>query len=146
VLLNKAWSARRDAHIRFLKLQVEMLQSRLPGNRVIPDLIERRRLMKIGAEVDHAVEHTLGVVSIKTYRRWLREEHAGRQPGRVGRPRLTKSLRELILRLARENVGWGVRRIVGVFVTISHRIIYTGLPAAGEFSHTARRQSRFSLS
>ena len=34
------WSARRDAQIRFLKLQVEILQSRLPGNRVIPDPVK----------------------------------------------------------------------------------------------------------
>jgi len=113
VLLHEAWSARRDAHIRFLKLQVEMLKERLPGNRVILDPVERRRLMKIGAEVDHDVEDTLGIVSIKTYRRWQREERAGRQPGKVGRPRLTRSLRELIIRLAKENAGWGVRRIVG---------------------------------
>ena len=56
-----------------------MFQSRLPGNRVIPDSVERRRLMKIGAEMNHAVEHTLGIVSIKTYRLWLREERGGRQ-------------------------------------------------------------------
>ncbi len=112
-MLSEAWSARRDAHIRLLKLQVEILQSRLPGNRVIPDPVERHRLMKIGAEMGHAVEHTLGIVNIKTYRRWLREELGGRQTRNVGRPRLTKSLRELILRLARENAGWGVRRIVG---------------------------------
>jgi hypothetical protein len=43
----------------------------LPGNRVIPDPLERRRLMKIGAQMSHAVEHTLDIVSIKTYRRWL---------------------------------------------------------------------------
>ncbi len=51
VVLSEAWSARRDAHIRFLKLQVEILQSRLPGNRVIPDPVKRRRLLKIGAEI-----------------------------------------------------------------------------------------------
>ena len=33
--------------------------------------------------------------------------------GGAGRPRLTKSLCELILLMARENIGWGVRRIVG---------------------------------
>ncbi len=37
VLSREAWSARRDTHIRFLKLQVEILKSRLPGNRIIPD-------------------------------------------------------------------------------------------------------------
>ena len=113
VLSREAWSSRRGAHIRFLKLQVEILQTRLPGNRIIPDPLERRRLLKIGAEIDHAVEHTLDVVSIKTYRRWLREEWDGYQVGKAGRPRLTRSLRELILKLARENLGWGARRILG---------------------------------
>ena len=55
VLLQDAWSTRRDAHIRVLKLQVQMLQSRLPRNRVILDPVERRRLMKIRAEVGHVV-------------------------------------------------------------------------------------------
>ena len=114
VLLKERWSTRRDAHVRFLKLQVEILRSRLPGNRVIPDPVERQRLLKAGAEVDHAVQDTLGIVSIKTYRRWLREQRGGRTPGKVGRPRvIPKSLRELTVRLARENAGWGVRRIVG---------------------------------
>ena len=31
VLLQEAWSTRRDAHLRLLKLQVEMLRSRVPG-------------------------------------------------------------------------------------------------------------------
>jgi len=97
-----------------LKLQVEILRSRLPGNRVIPDPVERRRLLKAGAEVNHAIQDTLGIVSIKTYRRWLREQRGGRKPGKVGRPRvIPESLRELIVRLAGENAGWGVRRIVG---------------------------------
>jgi putative transposase len=113
VMLQEMWSTRRDAHIRFLKLQVELLKERLPGNRVVLDPDDRRRLMKVGAELDHKVEHTLDIVSIKTYRRWQREDRVGREPGKVGRPRLTQSVRELILRLARENIGWGVRRIVG---------------------------------
>ena len=113
VLLQEAWSARRDAQTRFLKLQVEILQSRLRGNRIIPDPLERRRLLKIGAELGHSVEHTLDILSIKTYRRWLREERIGRRARKVGRPRLTRSLRELIVKLAKENLGWGARRILG---------------------------------
>jgi putative transposase len=127
VMLQEAWSARRDAHIRFLKLQVEMLQKRLSGNRVILDPVERRRLMKAGAEVGHAVEDTLGIVSIKTYRRWQREDQNGRQPGKVGRPRLTKSLREIIVRLARENGGWGVRRILGELKKLAVKVSRTSI-------------------
>jgi len=37
VLLHELWSTRRDAHIRLLKLQVELLKERLPGNRVVLD-------------------------------------------------------------------------------------------------------------
>ena len=111
VVLQEAWAAGRDAQIRFLKLQIERVKSRLPGNRVILDPVERRRLMKVGAELGHAVEHPVDIVSIKTCRRWVREGRGGRQPGKVGRPRLTKSLRELIVRLARKNAGWGDRRL-----------------------------------
>ena len=85
VMLQEAWSSRRDAQLRFLKVQVEMLQSRLPGNRVILSPAERQRLLKMGLEVDHAVEHTLAIVNIKTYRTWLRQERNGQQPRKVGR-------------------------------------------------------------
>ncbi len=78
VLLQEGWSARCDGQIRFLMLQVELLRSRLPGNRVILTPAERHRLLRIGAEVDHAVQHTLGIVTLKTYRRWLREKRDGR--------------------------------------------------------------------
>ena len=88
VMLQEAWSARRDTQVRFLRLQVEIFPSRLPGNRVIPDPVERRRFLKAGAEVDHAIQDTLEIVSIKTYRRWLREERGGRRPGTVGPPRI----------------------------------------------------------
>ena len=37
VMIQEVWSTRRDAHIRFLKLQVEILKDRIPGNRVILD-------------------------------------------------------------------------------------------------------------
>ncbi len=75
---------------------------------------ERSRLLKLGAELNHQVDDLMEIVSVKTCRRWVRELEADGSPLRVGRlKRMTASLRKLILRLARKNVGWGVRRIVG---------------------------------
>ena len=38
---------------------------------------------------------------------------AGPGPGRPGRPRTVRSVRVLVLRLVRENPGWGYRRVHG---------------------------------
>ena len=49
-LLVEAGAARRDARIRFLKAQVEILRRKLGGNRVIPSPDDRARLPAIGQE------------------------------------------------------------------------------------------------
>jgi len=59
-------------------------------------------------EMGHAVRDALSSVNIKTDRRWQRDARDGRQPGKPGRSRMTKSLRKLILRLARDNAAWRV--------------------------------------
>ncbi|GJQ24970.1 MAG: hypothetical protein HBSAPP02_00020 [Phycisphaerae bacterium] len=54
-LLLEAGAARRDARIRFLKAQVEILRRKLGGNRVIPSPDDRARLLALGAELNHNV-------------------------------------------------------------------------------------------
>ncbi len=114
IFMLEAMAARRDARLQLALAQVEMAKARLSGNRVILTPEERQRLLRLGSQLNHDVHDAMRLVSVKTYKRWLREQQRGREPGRVGRPRrIAASLRELILRLARENVGWGVRRILG---------------------------------
>ncbi len=113
-ILVEAWSARRDSQIRFLKLQLELYKGKVPGNRVILSPEERNRMLRLGKKLEHRVDDLVRIVSVKTYKRWLREQKEGRVTGRVGRSRrMTASVRALILRIAKENNGWGVRRIVG---------------------------------
>jgi putative transposase len=85
------------------------------------------------------------VVTPTTLLRWHRRLVARRwtYPGRVGRPPIGGVLRELVLRLARENPRWGYQRIVGELgglgfaasaTTVRKLLKDAGLGPAGERS------------
>lgn len=121
-LVVEAGAARRDARIRFLKAQVEILRQKLGGNRVIPRPDDRARLLAIGQGLNHNVADVIGIVTPQTYCRWVEELRTGRKPKRVGRPRIVRNLRELVIRLAKENASWGYRRIIGELRKLRLRI------------------------
>jgi putative transposase len=63
------------------------------------------------------------IVSPDTVLRWhrdlLRSRHAkASRPKRPGRPPTVRSIQNLVLRLARENTGWGYRRVHGELATL----------------------------
>ena len=64
------------------------------------------------------------LVTPRTLLRWHRDLITRRwtQPPAPGRPSKTAALRALILRMARENDGWGYRRIHGELVGLGYRL------------------------
>lgn len=118
-LLQEWLQRRRDAQVRFLREENRILRSRVDQQRLILAPEERIRLLAIGAELRHQVKDLITVVHFRTYRRWIREQQGGRKPGRVGRPRkIGHELRQLIVRMAKENTGWGYLRIVGELIKL----------------------------
>ena len=110
-----AKSANRNvAHaLELLKAENEMLRSRLPKQiRTTPQ--ERHRLMKLAKPLGSTVRSVLTIVSYTTLLRWQRDRD--RKPGaetpKVGRPKTSDEVRDLVLRLAHEN-AWGYNRILG---------------------------------
>jgi putative transposase len=95
----------------FAKVQMEIMRSQLP--RQIPlTPQERTRLIKFGKPLGSKVKELLTIVSPRTFARWLSRERARRNWSEPGRRRKPEEIRELILRLARDN-SWGYKRIAG---------------------------------
>ena len=60
---------------------------------------------------------------LRWHRDLLARRHAARsRPRRPGRPRTVRSIRVLVLRLARENPSWGYRRVHGELLTLGIKV------------------------
>jgi putative transposase len=70
------------------------------------------------------------LVTPRTLLRWhqaLVRRKSRQAPGRRGRPKLPAEVRELVLRLARENPRWGHRRICGELAKLGLRVSPTSI-------------------
>jgi putative transposase len=117
LLLVIAGSTQRELgrQVRYLKVENEILRSKLPA-RLVVTLKERQRLLKFGVKLGRAIRQLVTIVSPDTFLRWTREDkrakRKGCKPAKRGRPRTAEQIRELILLMAKEN-NWGYARIVG---------------------------------
>lgn len=60
---------------------------------------------------------------IRWHRDLVRRRHAARsKPKRQGRPPTVRSVRVLVLRLVRENPGWGYRRVRGELLVLGVKV------------------------
>lgn len=102
--------------VAYLREENRILRARLPEH-LVTTPYERRRLLRFGRRLGVQLKELISIVSYQTFRRWVRETESsheakkgtGRKPGR---PRTRDDIRNLVLKLAREN-SWGYTRILG---------------------------------
>ena len=119
----------KDAEILALRHQITVLQRQLHGEKVRFTPIDRAWLAAVLHRLRRNVLRDFRLlVHPETVLRWHRDLMARRharisRPRQVGRPRTVRSIRRLVLRLARENPTWGYRRgellVLGVKVAAS---------------------------
>ncbi|MGW2426852.1 integrase core domain-containing protein, partial [Streptomyces sp. NPDC001709] len=114
----------KDAEILALRHQIEVLQRQLNGQRVRFDAVDRAFLAALLHGLPREVLRRMRLlVRPDTVLRWHRNlitrRHAAQfRPKHGGRPRTVRSIRVLVLRLARENSTWGYRRIRGELLVL----------------------------
>jgi transposase len=118
----------KDVEILALRHQITVLQRQLGKEKVRFDASDRTLLAALLHQLPLDVLHSVRLlVRPNTVLRWHRDLVARRhahmsRPKRPGRPRTVRSVRALVLRLARENPGWGYRRLHGELLVLGVKV------------------------
>ncbi|MBY0230186.1 MAG: hypothetical protein K2W96_12965, partial [Gemmataceae bacterium] len=100
--------------LAYLKAENAILRGKLP-KRINILAAEKSLLMALAKPLGAAIRFLVGIVSPGTFMRWLRaarKPRSGPPAKKVCRPPTGQQIRELVLRMAREN-AWGYTRIAG---------------------------------
>jgi len=118
----------KDVEILALRHQIAVLERQLGGKKVRLTLPDRALLAALLHRLRPDVLRRMRLlVRPDTVLRWhrdlIRKRHAARsRPRRPGRPPTVRSIRVLVLRLVRENPGWGYRRVHGELLVLGVKV------------------------
>ena len=110
-MLGKMVHSKLVRQIEYLKVENQILRSKA-GKRISLTHDERQRLLKFGLALGADIKRLISIVNYSTFRRWVRGKKSNKLASERGRPKTAQDVRELVVRLAREN-HWGYTRILG---------------------------------
>jgi putative transposase len=111
LLIGKMVHSQLVRQIEYLKVENQILRKKV-GKRIKITPSERRRLIKFALPLGSDIRKFISIVTYSSFRRWLRIEFgASRKYSKRGRPKTSKEIQDIVLRLAKEN-NWGYTRIL----------------------------------
>jgi putative transposase len=131
-LLGALLRSRRGLHVKDIELlvlrhELEILRRQVAGPRLAA--ADRALLAAAACHLPRSSWSVL-LVTPRTLLRWhqaLVRRRWRQAPVRRGRPKLPAEVRELVLRLARENPRWGHRRICGELLKLGFHVSPTSI-------------------
>ncbi|MET8217828.1 integrase, partial [Streptomyces hirsutus] len=117
-----------DVEILALRHRIAVLERYLDGQRVRFDAGDRAFLASLLHGVSPEVLRRMRLLVrpdtvLRRHRDLIVSRHTARsRPKRGGRPRTVRSIRVLVLRLARENPNWGYRRVHGELLVLGVKV------------------------
>src|SRR3984893_6610273 len=111
----------------YLAAENHILKSQIKGRLRLSDG-ERATLAGIAKRLGRKALEEIACIAkpdtiLAWYRKLVAQEFDGsKKRGLAGRPRVDAAIEELVVKLARENSGWGYDRIVGALANLGHKI------------------------
>lgn len=111
ILLGKLVHGDLVKQVEYLKVENQILRKKLPRRLKVTES-EKRRLIKYGMALGPSVRRLMTIVGYSTFWKWQHGPKIKKEPNKIGRRRTNQEIRDLVVRLAREN-NWGYTRILG---------------------------------
>jgi transposase InsO family protein len=111
----------------YLAAENRILRAQVKGRLLLSD-VERKTLADIGYRLGRkALEDVANAAKPDTILGWYRKRVARKFDGSEarrypGRPRVGREVEDLVVRLAKENLGWGYDRIVGALANLGYAL------------------------
>ena len=116
----------QQAVIEYLQEEVRVLREHIDKKRIPFCDEQRSRLARKAKKLSYGkLGEIVSLVTPETLMRWHRRFVAAKYDSstkRIGRPRIKVDLNELIIRLAKENRGWGYGSIEGALLHLGHGV------------------------